>query len=155
MPPDSETITSNAPNDAVRIPTDALIVIAVRNIVLFPGVIAPISINRPKSIAAAQAALREQRPIGILMQRDPAVEDPGPDDLYRICTVANIVRYITAPDETHHIVCQGVQRARVLDFLPGTPFPVARILQIPEPTTSSPEIEARFVYLERLAFVWV
>jgi ATP-dependent Lon protease len=151
MPPDSETITSNAPNDAVRIPADALIVIPVRNIVLFPGVIAPISINRPKSIAAAQAALREQRPIGILLQRDPAVEDPGPDDLYRICTVANIVRYITAPDETHHIVCQGVQRARVLDFLPGTPFPVARILQIPEPTTSSPEIEARFLNLQRQA----
>jgi ATP-dependent Lon protease len=151
MPPDSETIISNAPNDSVRIPTDALIVIPVRNIVLFPGVIAPISINRPKSIAAAQAALREQRPIGLLLQRDPAVEDPGPDDLYRICTVANIVRYITAPDETHHIVCQGVQRARVLDFLPGTPFPVARILQIPEPTTSSPEIEARFLNLQRQA----
>jgi ATP-dependent Lon protease len=151
MPPDSETIISNAPNDTVRIPADALIVIPVRNIVLFPGVIAPISINRPKSIAAAQAALREQRPIGILLQRDPAVEDPGPDDLYRICTVANIVRYITAPDETHHIVCQGVQRARVLDFLPGTPFPVARILQIPEPTTSSPEIEARFLNLQRQA----
>jgi ATP-dependent Lon protease len=151
MAPDSETIISNPPNDAVRIPADALIVIAVRNIVLFPGVIAPISINRPKSIAAAQAALREQRPIGILLQRDPAVEDPGPDDLYRICTVANIVRYITAPDETHHIVCQGVQRARVLDFLPGTPFPVARILQIPEPTTTSPEIEARFLNLQRQA----
>jgi ATP-dependent Lon protease len=151
MPPDSETIISNAPNDAARIPSDALIVIAVRNIVLFPGVIAPISINRPKSIAAAQAALREQRPIGILLQRDPAVEDPGPDDLYRICTIANIVRYITAPDETHHIVCQGVQRARVLDFLPGTPFPVARILQIPEPTTTSPEIEARFLNLQRQA----
>jgi len=150
MPPDSETIISNPP-DTVRIPSDALIVIAVRNIVLFPGVIAPISINRPKSVAAAQAALREQRPIGLLLQRDPAVEDPAPDDLYRICTVANIVRYITAPDETHHIVCQGVQRARVLDFLPGTPFPVARILQIPEPTTTSPEIEARFLNLQRQA----
>src|SRR6516225_12080609 len=80
----------------VQLPDDSLIIVAVRNIVLFPGVIAPISINRPKSIAAAQAALREQRPIGLLLQRDPAVEDPGPDDLYRICTVANIVRYITA-----------------------------------------------------------
>ena len=61
------------------------------------------------------------------------------------------MRYITAPDGTHHIVCQGVQRARILDFLPGTPFPAARIQQIPEPTTSSPEIEARVLNLQRQA----
>ena len=139
-----------SPNE-IRIPDDALIIVAVRNIVLFPGVVAPITINRPKSIAAAQQALREQRPIGILLQRDGEVEDPAPDDLYRVCTIANIVRYITAPDETHHIVCQGVQRARILDFLPGTPFPVARFVQIPEPATSSPEIEARFLNLQRQA----
>ena len=118
---------------------------------LFPGVVAPITIARPKSIAAAQQALREQRPIGILLQRNVEVNDPGPEDLNRICTIANIVRYITGPDETHHIICQGVQRARVLDFLPGTPFPVARVLHIPEPTTSSPEIEARFLNLQRQA----
>ena len=135
----------------VQLPDDSLIIVAVRNIVLFPGVVAPITINRPKSIAAAQQALREQRPIGILLQRNAEVEDPTPDDLYRVCTVANLVRYITAPDETHHIVCQGIQRARVLDFFPGTPFLVARILRIPEPTTSSPEIEARFLNLQRQA----
>src|SRR6516164_7714928 len=135
----------------VQLPDDSLIIVAVRNIVLFPGVVAPITINRPKSIAAAQQALREQRPIGILLQRNPEVEDPTPSDLHRICTIANIVRYITAPDETHHIVCQGVQRARILDFLPGTPFAAARVLQIPEPTTTSPEIEARFLNLQRQA----
>ena len=135
----------------VQLPDDSLIIVAVRNIVLFPGVVAPITINRPKSIAAAQQALREQRPIGILLQRNAEVEDPTPDDLYRVCTVANLVRYITAPDETHHIVCQGIQRARVLDFFPGTPFLVARVLRIPEPTTSSPEIEARFLNLQRQA----
>ncbi|WP_291861399.1 endopeptidase La, partial [Bradyrhizobium sp.] len=55
------------------------------------------------------------------------------------------------PDDTHHVVCQGVQRIRVLDFLPGTPFLAARVLNIPEPTTSSPEIEARFLNLQRQA----
>jgi ATP-dependent Lon protease len=137
--------------ETVPIPNDALILVPVRNTVLFPGVVAPITIGRPKSIAAAQQALREQRPVGILLQRNPEVNDPGPDDLNRICTVANIVRYITAPDETHHIICQGVQRARILDFLPGTPFLVARVLHIPEPATSSPEIEARFLNLQRQA----
>jgi ATP-dependent Lon protease len=162
MPPDNQdpaqdpvsqepVSAAGAKAESVAIPADALIIIPVRNIVLFPGVIAPITIARPKSIAAAQQALREQRPVGILLQRNAEVDDPGPDDLYRICTVANIVRYITAPDESHHIVCQGVQRARILDFLPGTPFPAARVLHIPEPTTTSPEIEARFLNLQRQA----
>ncbi|MBR0846560.1 endopeptidase La [Bradyrhizobium diazoefficiens] len=138
-------------NSDVTIPEDALIIIPVREMVLFPGAIAPIAIGRPKSIAAAQAALREQRPVGIVLQRSPEIEEPGADDLYRVATIANIVRYITAPDGTHHIVCQGVQRARILDFLPGTPVLAARIQQIPEPATSSPEIEARALNLQRQA----
>ena len=142
----SGSTTASAP-----IPSDALIVIAVRSTVLFPDVIIPISINRAKSIAAAQQAVREQRQIGILLQRDPEADDPGPDGLYRVGTVANIVRYITGADDTHHLVCQGVQRMRVLDYLPGTPFLAARVLQIPEPTTTSPEIEARFLNLQRQA----
>jgi ATP-dependent Lon protease len=143
--------TNSQDNSDVKIPEDALIIIPVREMVLFPGAIAPIAIARPKSVAAAQQALREQRPIGIVLQRSPETEEPGPDDLYRVATIANIVRYITAPDGTHHIVCQGVQRARILDFLPGTPFPAARIQQIPEPTTTSPEIEARALNLQRQA----
>ncbi|MBR0715035.1 endopeptidase La [Bradyrhizobium liaoningense] len=142
---------NTTPPPETKIPEDALIMVAVRDLVLFPGAIGPIAIARPKSIAAAQQALREQRPIGIVLQRNADVDDPGPDDLYRVATIANIVRYITAPDGTHHIVCQGVQRARILDFLPGTPFPVARVQQIPEPTTTSPEIEARFLNLQRQA----
>ncbi|MEH2510148.1 ATP-dependent Lon protease [Nitrobacteraceae bacterium AZCC 1564] len=148
-----ETIVSpsQASSDAVRIPDDALIIVPVRNVVLFPGVVAPITIARPKSVAAAQQALREQRSIGILLQRDVEIEEPGPSDLYRVCTVANILRYITAPDGTHHVICQGVQRARIVDFLPGTPFLAARVLNVPEPTTTSPEIEARFLNLQRQA----
>lgn len=145
----AQTNSQNGPD--VKIPEDALIIIPVREMVLFPGAIAPIAIGRAKSIAAAQQALREQRPVGIVLQRSPEIEEPGPDDLYRVATIANIVRYITAPDGTHHIVCQGVQRARILDFLPGTPFPAARIQQIPEPTTTSPEIEARALNLQRQA----
>jgi ATP-dependent Lon protease len=161
MPPvDNENVSvstnatgQSAPGQAESppVPNDALIIVPVRNTVLFPGVVAPISIARPKSIAAAQQALRDQRQVGIFLQRNAEAEDPVPDDLYRIGTVANILRYITAADETHHIVCQGVQRARVLDFLPGTPFLAARVAYIPEPVTSSPEIEARFLNLQRQA----
>jgi ATP-dependent Lon protease len=136
---------------SVSIPADTLIIIPVRNTVLFPGMIAPITLGRPEAIAAAQQAMREQRQIGILLQRDAELNEPGPGDLHRVGTVANIIRYLAGPDDSHHIVCQGIQRIRVLDFLPGTPFPAARVLNIPEPTTSSPEIEARFLNLQRQA----
>ncbi|MGY2808362.1 MULTISPECIES: endopeptidase La [Bradyrhizobium] len=142
---------SSPASTSTPIPSDALIIVPVRNTVLFPDVIIPITIARATSIAAAQQAVREQRPIGILLQRDPETNDPGPDGLYRVGTTANIVRYITGADDTHHLVCQGVQRMRVLDYLPGTPFLAARVLQIPEPTTTSPEIEARFLNLQRQA----
>ena len=143
--------SASSSDQSVTIPGDAVIIVPVRNTVLFPGVVFPITIGRPRSIAAAQQAVREQRQIGLLLQRDAELNEPGPDDLYRVGTLANIVRYITGPDDSHHLVCQGVQRIRVLDYLPGTPFLAARVLQIPEPTTTSPEIEARFLNLQRQA----
>src|SRR5512135_684510 len=85
------------------LPPDALIIVPVRNTVLFPGLMLPITLGRPKSIAAAQQAVRDQRQVGILMQRDPEVADPNPIDMHRMGTIANIVRYITAPDGTHHL----------------------------------------------------
>src|SRR5579871_693344 len=91
------------------LPADALIVIPVRNTVLFPGMVMPVAVARPKSIAAAQQAVREQRQIGILMQRNAESADPGPSDMHRIGTVANIARYVTAADGSHHVVCQGDQ----------------------------------------------
>jgi ATP-dependent Lon protease len=129
------------------LPADALIVVPVRNTVLFPGLVLPITLGRPKSIAAAQQALRDQRQVGILMQRDPEVTDPTPIDMHRMGTLANIVRYITAPDGSHHLVCQGEQRFQVSEYLSGWPFFVARVVQIPEPDARTPEIEARFVNL--------
>ncbi len=130
------------------LPPDALIIVPVRGMVLFPGVVLPVTLGRPRSVLAAQRAVKEQRPIGIVMQRNAAVEDPLPIDLHRMGTVANIVRYITAPDGTNHLICQGEQRFRVLDYLTGWPFFVARTERIPEPAPSSDEIEARFVHLK-------
>jgi ATP-dependent Lon protease len=145
-----ENTGRGAPAQA-SIPPDALVIVPVRDIVLFPGTVLPITLGRPRSIAAAQQAVRDQRQVGVVMQRSADVEDPAPIDLHRMGTVANIVRYITAPDGTHHLVCQGEQRFQITEFLNGWPFFVARVLRITEPQTHSPEIEARFLHLKNQA----
>jgi ATP-dependent Lon protease len=133
------------------IPSDALIIVPVRGTVLFPGMVLPVTLGRQKSVAAAQQAVRDQRQVGILMQRDLEVADPPAIDMHRMGTVANIVRYVTAPDGGHHLVCQGEQRFQISEFLTGWPFMVARVVQIPEPGVGGPEIEARFVNLKAQA----
>jgi ATP-dependent Lon protease len=140
---------AGAPAQPVKpLPEDALILIPVRNVVLFPGVILPISMRREKSVAAAQEAARSERPIGLLLQRDAANDTPGPEDLYWVGTVANVLRYVTTPDGTHHIVAQGESRFRVLQFLEGWPFMVARVQRIQEEEPQSAEIEARVLQLK-------
>ncbi len=134
-------------NHLPPLPADAMIIVPVRNFVLFPGMVMPVTVGRSKSIAAAQQAVREQRPVGILKQRDPDVADPTAIDMHRMGTVANVVRYITGQDGANHLICQGEQRFQVLEFLSGWPFMVARVLRIPESTTRTPEVEARFLHL--------
>ena len=131
------------------LPSDALIIVPVRNTVLFPGIVLPVTIGRTRSIAAAQRAVQEQRQVGILLQREADMDDPSPNDMHRIGTLANIVRYVTAPDGSHHVICQGDQRFQISEFLSGWPFFVARVVRIPEPATRTPEIEARFLNLQR------
>ena len=130
------------------LPPESLIIVPVRGMVLFPGVVLPATLGRPRSVLAAQRAVKEQKPVGIVMQRNAEAADPLPIDLHRMGTVANIVRYITAPDGTHHLICQGEQRFRVLEYLTGWPFFVATTERIPEPSPSTDQIEARFVHLK-------
>ncbi|MEI9988669.1 MAG: endopeptidase La [Rhizomicrobium sp.] len=133
------------------LPSDALIILPVRNFVLFPGVVMPVTIGRTQSVAAAQQAVREQRQVGVLMQRDTQVAEPSAIDMHRFGTVANIIRYVTGPDGTTHLVCQGDQRFQVTEFLDGWPFMAARVLRLPEPQATSSDIEARFVLLKQQA----
>ena len=129
------------------IPPDAMIIVPVRNFVLFPGMVMPVTIGRPRSVAAAQQAVRDQRQVGILKQRDPEVAEPTGIDMHRMGAVANVVRFITDAGGAHHLVCQGDQRFQIIEFLSGWPFLVARVLRIPEPSSKTPDIEARMLHL--------
>lgn len=133
-----------------KVPEDVLIVLPVRNMVLFPGVVLPILVGREQSLAAAQEATRAGRSIGLVLQRDPKAESPAPSQLYTIGTVATILRYVTTQDGNHHLICQGEQRFRILDFVEGFPFLVARIEPIDESRfVKNTEIEARWNYLRQ------
>jgi ATP-dependent Lon protease len=146
-PPDTnQTAPPPAP---LSLPADAMIVVPVRDTVLFPEIVFPITLGRPSTIAAAQQAVREQRQIVIVLQREPETDNPKPDDLHRVGTIANIVRYVTTPEGGHHLICQGVQRFRVIDFVEGYPFLLARGLHLTEPTSNGSEIEARFLVLRQ------
>ncbi|TFW34831.1 endopeptidase La [Massilia horti] len=133
------------------LPPDGLIIVPVRNMVLFPGMVTPISIGRARSIAAAQEATRRELPIGILLQRDAAVDSPAPDQLHPVGTVANIVRYVTGPENAHHIVCQGVQRFHVIEHLSGYPFNAARVRLLEEEDENRPAIQALLMQLRERA----
>ena len=140
---------SGRANGAAKpLPEDAIALIPMRNTVLFPGVIAPVTIGREKSVAAAQDAAKGERQVGFLLQRDPGKDEVGPDDLHWVGATGQIARYVTAPDGAHHLVVQGQSRFRVLEFLEGWPFLVARVAMIEEVQESGAELEARFLQLK-------
>ena len=133
------------------LPEDVIPIIPVRNLVQFPGVVLPVTVGRARSVAAAQEAARTERPVGIVLQRDEAVEEPTGADMHRIGTTANILRYVTTPDGSHHLVCQGQQRFRVTEWVPGHPFMAARVEMVEETDSSTPEVKARFLNLRNEA----
>ncbi|HEV3009357.1 MAG TPA: LON peptidase substrate-binding domain-containing protein, partial [Burkholderiales bacterium] len=143
------------PSVAKPLPEDALILIPMRNTVLFPGVISPITVGRAASVAAAQEAVRTEKKVGFLLQRNPQTNEVKPEDLYWVGTAGQVVRYITGAEGTHHLVVQGQSRFRVLEFLPGWPYLVARVQLIEQKDAVSeiqnPDIEARFLQLKAQA----
>ncbi|MDB5603543.1 MAG: lon, partial [Bradyrhizobium sp.] len=139
-----------APQSHPVIPEDATIILPIRNMLLFPGAVLPLTIGRPASIAAVQEAVRSARKIGLLLQDDPGIEQPGPEHLRRVGTIAEVLRYVTS-EQTHYAICRGIRRFRVDEFLPGFPYLVARITEIGISEAITPDIEARMHLLKMRA----
>lgn len=137
------------PNKTELIPDDAMIIVPVRNVVLFPGMTLPLALGRPRSIMAAEEAARTKRPLGVILQSDANVDEPTPEQLYRIGTVATRVRHTTASDGSHQILCEGQHRFQVIEYLPGYPYLLARIVLLEDADVTSEEIEARSLQLKR------
>jgi ATP-dependent Lon protease len=146
-----EKDTNGAKNDAPPLGEAELILLPVRQAVLFPGIILPLAIGRPASIAGAQEAARSQRMLGVILQTDPTVEDPSPSQLHRVGTIAQILRYVTSPEGVHHVICRGTRRFRIMEFVSGHPFLAARVEEIGSSEVITPEIEARLRLLRERA----
>ena len=130
---------------------EELVIVPVRNMILFPGVVLPLMLGRESSVLAVRAAVEDERPIGLLLQRDEREDAPGPEHLYGVGTVGEIMRYWTAPDGRHQAICQGLSRFEVLEFVETEPLLVARVRRIEEVDRPTRAIEARFVALKQRA----
>ena len=137
-PVSSETVESGNAGPAV----EEAPVLAVRDTVIFPGALLPITVGRPSSVALVQS-LGENRTLAVVSQLDPRVESPGPDDLYQLGTICVMHKAIRVPKDNLLLFCEGISRARIREFTATEPFLRARLERVPEiEPPESPEMEA-------------
>ncbi len=126
-------------------------ILPLRNSVFFPGSIMPISVGRPKTLAMVKAVEETGEPIGIVAQRDGAIDDPGADDLYQMGTTGRIVKALKAGDEGFHLVLQGLKRFRVLGLTQTTPYLRARVVEVKDINADPLKIEALVMNVKKTA----
>ena len=129
-------------------------ILSLRNTVLFPGVVAPITAGRDKSIQLLTQAYKEDRIIGVLSQKEIAVEDPQPEDLYKVGTVAKIMRMIKLPDGNITVILQGMKRFKVKNYVTDDPYFKAEVEILSEkvPTSRNKEYPIIIDSIRDLAF---
>jgi ATP-dependent Lon protease len=128
------------PEEAIKIP-DVLPVLPLKDTVVFPYIILPLSVGRDKSVLAVDRALSESRVIMLVAQRDAAADNPGEADLFEVGTAAVIMRMLKLPDGRIRILVQGLSRARVQHISQMEPYLQAKIERIEEPRPAAPSLE--------------
>ncbi len=113
-------------DDQPAIP-DVLPILPIREMVVFPGTVVPLTIRREASLKLLDASLPESKVIGLLTQRDGTKDDPAPEDLYQVGTAGNVVKLLRQPDETILIIVQALQRIEITRFILTHPFLKAEI----------------------------
>ena len=106
---------------------DVLPILPLRNTVLFPGVVIPITVGRDKSLRLVQEVYKKNKILGAIAQKDGTVDDPEMEDLYRVGTVAQILKILEMPDGSTSVIIQGRKRFRMDDLLTEKPYHVAKI----------------------------
>ena len=122
----------NMENEPALVIEEMIPILPLRNTVLFPGVVIPITVGRDKSIQAVKAAYAKDKLVGVLAQKDGNVEDPNPADLCSIGTVAKIIKMIKMQDGGTTIIIQGKQRFELLEMVEEDPFFKGKVKLIEE-----------------------
>jgi ATP-dependent Lon protease len=135
----------------LNIPEGALVIIPMRNRVLFPAMMMPLSVRSPARRHAVEEAVRQQVPIGFVVQRDPNIEVPEPKDLYGVGTAGDVVRMFTLPDGQRQVLVQGRRRFEIGEFLETDPVLIARVTMVEEKIPQTKEFAARILHLRQEA----
>lgn len=138
--------------NAEKLP-EVLPILPLRNTVLFPGVVIPITVGRDKSINLIKEAYRKKTIIGVIAQKDAEVEDPAPEDLNEIGTVANILKILQMPDGSTTVIIQGKKRFRLLELMQTEPYFKGRVQQfgVEEKPSDNREFQALIASLKDLS----
>ncbi|HZL08891.1 MAG TPA: endopeptidase La [Prolixibacteraceae bacterium] len=110
----------------VEVP-DILPILPLRNTVMFPGVVMPITVGRQKSLQLIQEVYKGNRLLGTVAQKDGSVDDPGQEDLYQTGTIAQVLKILEMPDGTTSVIIQGKKRFEVVEYTQESPYLKARI----------------------------
>ncbi|MHA7130211.1 endopeptidase La [Algoriphagus namhaensis] len=139
-----QLITDDEEEDQIKEPTsDELPILSVRNTVLFPGVVIPITVGRQRSIKLVKKAQKGNKLIGVCAQINPNNDDPSWEDIYQVGTLAKIVKMIVLPDGNTTIIIQGKKRFKVREQLTSDPYFLASVDYLEENfPKSSKQIEA-------------
>ncbi len=111
---------------------DTLSILPLRNTVLFPGVVIPITVGRDKSINLIKDAYKGDKTIGVLSQKNDTIEDPTPEDLNTIGTIAHIIKMLRMPDGSTTVIIQGKRRFKINEYVQTEPYFKAKILGFQE-----------------------
>ncbi len=131
---------------------DVIPILALRNTVLFPGVVLPITVGRDASLKLVKDSFSDDRLIGVVAQKAAETENPQPSDVYEYGTVASILKLIKMPDGSKSIVIQGKRRFLIKEFVDVDPYFKARVEPVNESLATDPvEIQARIRSIKELA----
>ena len=132
----------SSPLEPSEIPSQ-LPILPLRGVVVYPHTAVPLTIGQPRSITLVDDVVGSARMIGLVTARDPELETPGPEDLYRFGTMATIQRLFRAPDGTIRLIVHGLARFELGEFTSLEPYLVAGIEMRPETVEEGVEIEAQ------------
>src|SRR3989338_10992950 len=113
-----------------------------RDIVVFPHMVVPLFVGREKSIAALEEAMNKEQDILLAAQVNAKTNDPKPDDIYKVGTLASIIQLLRLPDGTVKVLIEGKKRARIHQFLPNPTFFMVEAESIEEKLEKTIEMEA-------------